>query len=524
MSIDEIVEKVISEILKQVEQDKTKPQSFYILSPAVRDKKGEFKDLFDNLQSKGYQKVIIDGKEKNLSDDINLIKTNKHKIDVSIDRLIATNKDLKQTNYFNSFKSRLRMAVEQSLKLSDGLVIIKTDYKEHLYSEKFSCPICNLSLPEIEPRMFSFNSPLGACENCRGIGTIFAVDRNLILNKNLSILEGGILPFNKLFFHETWYVRLIKQVCEEEGIDMNKQISGLTEKQINTILKGTNKTYRVEGLNRFGHATAITEKFPGIIAELERRYVETQGDYSAMEIQKYMREETCQKCLGLRLKPEILSITIEDNNIAQISDRPIDNLTSYFKEKLESFLSIYEKQVAKSIIKEILTRLNFLNSVGLSYLTISRRAGTLSGGELQRIRLASQIGSGLTGVLYVLDEPSIGLHPRDVASLIVTLKNLRDLGNSLIVVEHDRETMEASDYLVELGEKAGKDGGKIIFNGQLSEIKKSKISLTGKYLNGKRLMQITGGKTSPLQTNHGELILTGITHNNLKNINIKIPL
>src|SRR3989339_962274 len=311
MSIDEIVEKVISEILKQVEQDKTKPQSFYILSPAVRDKKGEFKDLFDNLQSKGYQKVIIDGKEKNLSDDINLIKTNKHKIDVSIDRLIATNKDLKQTNYFNSFKSRLRMAVEQSLKLSDGLVIIKTDYKEHLYSEKFSCPICNLSLPEIEPRMFSFNSPLGACENCRGIGTIFAVDRDLILNKNLSILEGGILPFNKLFFHETWYVRLIKQVCEEEGVDLNKPIDQLTNKQIETLLKGTDKVYRVNGTNRYGRPTVIYEKFTGILNELEKRYFNSSGDSSAYEIQKYMKEEICPSCNGARLKPEILSITID---------------------------------------------------------------------------------------------------------------------------------------------------------------------------------------------------------------------
>ena len=524
MSVDEIAEKIVDEILKQIQNDKTKPLQFIILSPVIRDKKGEFKDLFDNLQSKGYQKVIIDGKEKNLSDDINLIKTNKHKINVSIDRLIATNKDLKQTNYFNSFKSRLRMAVEQSLKLSDGLVIIKTDYKEHLYSEKFSCPICNLSLPEIEPRMFSFNSPLGACENCRGIGTIFAVDRDLILNKNLSLLEGGILPFNKLFFHETWYVRLIKQVCLEEKINTNLPISQLTNKEVDILLKGTGKIYRVEGVNRFGRATTITEKFSGIIAELEHRYLETQGDYSAMEIQKYMREETCPKCLGFRLKPEILAITVDKKNITNISDQSINNLTNYFREKLDVILSVYEKQIAKSIIKEILTRLNFLNSVGLSYLTVSRRAGTLSGGELQRIRLASQIGSGLTGVLYVLDEPSIGLHPKDVAALITTLKNLRDLGNSLIVVEHDRETMESADYLVELGEKAGKNGGKIIFRGNLLEMKQSKNSLTGQYLTGKKIINVRNKNFCSLQTNHGELIVSGITHNNLKNINVKIPL
>jgi len=524
MSVDEIVERVIKEIEDKIATDKIKPHKFFILSPIIRNKKGEFKDLFDNLRSKGLNQAIVDGKAFSLEDEIDLIKTNKHKIEAVMDTISFGHKEIKNNDLVKSLKSRLVNVVEQSLKLSDGLVIIQTGNKEHLYSEKFSCPICNLSLPEIEPRMFSFNSPLGACENCRGIGTIFAVDRDLILNKNLSLLEGGILPFNKLFFHETWYVRLIKQVCEEEGINMNEQINKLTNKQIDILLKGTNKIYRVEGVNRFGRATTITEKFTGIVNELERRYVETQGDYSGMEIQKYMREETCPKCLGLRLKPEILAITINKENITQISDKSIDHLTNYFKEKLETVLSVYENQIAKPIIKEILTRLNFLNSVGLSYLTISRRAGTLSGGELQRIRLASQIGSGLTGVLYVLDEPSIGLHSRDVASLIVTLKHLRDLGNSLIVVEHDRETMEEADYLVELGEKAGKNGGKIIFNGSLSEMKKTEKSLTGKYLTGEKSIQIKGGKTPPLQINHGELIFSGVTHNNLKNINIKIPL
>ncbi|MFA6017446.1 MAG: excinuclease ABC subunit UvrA [Patescibacteria group bacterium] len=524
MSVDEIVSRVIKEIEDKVLTDKTKPHKFFILSPIVRNKKGEFKDLFDNLRSKGLNQIIVDEKNFSLDDEIDLIKTNKHKIEAVMDTISFGHKEIKNNELIKNLRSRLVSVIEQSLKLSDGLVIVKTDKKEHLYSEKFSCPICNISLPEIEPRMFSFNSPLGACENCRGIGTIFAVDRNLILNKNLSILEGGILPFNKLFFHETWYVRLIKQVCEEERIDMNKPISQLSDKQIDTLLKGTNKIYRVEGVNRFGRATTITEKFFGIINELERRYIETIGDYSAMEIQKYMREETCPKCLGQRLKPEILSITIDKKNITQISDQSIDNLTGYFQQKLDAILSVYEKQIAKPIIKEILTRINFLNSVGLSYLTISRRAGTLSGGELQRIRLASQIGSGLTGVLYVLDEPSIGLHPKDVASLITTLKNLRDLGNSLIVVEHDRETMESADYLVELGEKAGKNGGKIIFSGNLEEMRKSKSSLTGQYLTGEKSIKIKGGKIPPLHTNHGELIFSGITHNNLKNINIKIPL
>ncbi len=524
MSVDEIVEKVFIEILKQVQDDKTKPKQFMIVSPIVRDKKGEFKELFDNLRSKGLNQIIIDGKAFNLDSEIDLIKSNKHNIEAIMDTISFGYREMKNNILQANLRSRLASSIEQSLNLSNGLMILKAGKNNFLFSEKFSCPVCNLSLPEIEPRMFSFNSPLGACENCRGIGTIFAVDRNLIFNKNLSILEGGILPFNKLFFHETWYVRLIKKVCEEEGIDMNIQISQLTSKQLETLFYGTNKVYRVNGINRYGQPTTITEKFTGIMDELERKYIESQGDYAAMEIKKYMREETCQKCNGQRLKPEILSITINKNNITQISDQSIDHLTDYFKEKLESFLSVFERQIAKPIIKEILTRMNFLNNVGLSYLAISRRAGTLSGGELQRIRLASQIGSGLTGVLYVLDEPSIGLHPRDVASLITTLKNLRDLGNSLIVVEHDRETMESSDYLIELGEKAGKDGGKITFSGNLSEMKKSKTSLTGQYLTGKKIIKAGSSHMRSIQINHGYLIFSGITHNNLKNINIKIPL
>jgi len=524
MSVDEIVSRVMKEIENKTLVDKIKPHKFLIISPIVRNKKGEFRDLFDNLRSKGLTQIIVDGKTFSLDEEIDLIKTNKHRIETIIDTISFGHKEMKNKIFVETLRSRLVTAIEQSLKLSDGLVIIKSGETEHLYSETFSCPICNISLPEIEPRMFSFNSPLGACENCRGLGTIFAVDRDLILNKNLSLLEGGILPFNKLFFHETWYVRLIKQVCLEEGINMNIQINKLTNKQIDILLKGTNKIYRVDGVNRFGRATTISEKFTGIIAELERRYIETQGDYSAMEIQKYMREETCPKCQGLRLKPEILAITIDKKNITQISDLSIDHLTDYFKEKLELILSPYENQIAKPITKEILTRLNFLNSVGLSYLTISRRSGTLSGGELQRIRLASQIGSGLTGVLYVLDEPSIGLHPKDVSALILTLKNLRDLGNSLIVVEHDRETIEAADYLVELGEKAGKNGGKIIFSGKISEMKKTKASLTGQYLNGEKSISIRNKNICSLKKNHGELIFSGITHNNLKNINVRIPL
>lgn len=521
MSAQEIVDKIAQEIINYVNKDKIKPLEFSVLSPVVRSKKGEFKDLFDNLRSKGFNNIRIDGKNKKLDEEINLIKTNKHNIEVIIDGFSLSFKQAKDPVFLSNLKTRLTTAAEQSLNLSDGLVIIKFFDEDHLFSERFSCPIDNISLPELEPRMFSFNSPLGACEKCKGIGTIYAVDQGSILNKKLSILEGGILPFNKFFFHETWYMRLIKQVAEDEGIDMNMPLGQLSNDQIKILLYGTDKVYRVPGVNRFGKQTIIYEKFSGIVAELERRYYESNSDYGAYEIQKYMKEETCSKCSGKKLKPEIMSVTVDKKNIAVISDFPIDNLKNYFEKELFNKLNDYEKEIAKPIIKEILTRCSFLNNVGLSYLTISRTAKTLSGGELQRIRLASQIGTGLTGVLYVLDEPSIGLHPKDVSSLINTLRRLRDLGNSLIIVEHDWETIEAGDYLIELGPYAGKHGGKVIFTGTLSEIKKKNSSLTGQFMSGKRKIRMIKHETVKHQ---GEIIIKGAGEHNLKNINVKIPL
>ena len=521
MSVDEIIDQILKQVQDKVQGDKVKPHQFVILSPVVRSKKGEFKDLFDNLSAKGFSKIRVDGKEKNTSEEINLIKTNKHDIEVIVDSFSFNLKQSRDKVFMSNFRSRLTTTIEQSLNLSDGLVVVDFGKESHLYSEKFSCPIDNISLSELEPRMFSFNSPLGACEQCKGIGTIFAVDKNLILNKNLSILEGGILPFNRFFFHETWYMRLIKQMAEEEGIDLNLQINKYSNRQINILLYGTDKVYRVPGTNRFGKSTVIYEKFSGIISELERRYFESTGDYSSFEIQKYMKEETCPKCRGDKLKPEILSVTIDKKNIAQLSTYSIDFLTNYFQTVLPPTLSLYEKQIAKPIVKEIISRLNFLNNVGLSYLSVGRTAKTLSGGELQRIRLASQIGTGLTGVLYVLDEPSIGLHPKDVFSLITTLKKLRDLGNSLIVVEHDWETIESGDYLIELGPNAGKHGGKVVFSGTLSEIKKNSSSLTGQFLSGRKKIELRQKK---LNKNNGEIIIRGAKEHNLKDITIRLPL
>lgn len=541
LSLDEIIKKVTNEIVKHVQDNKLKPHQFFIFSPVVRQRKGEFKDLFNNLLSKGFNSIRIDGKETSLNDDINLIKTNKHTIDVITDKISITFKDIKNEVYISTLRSRLTTTIEQSLNLSDGLVILacpesirqahdKSDpgraslakiTNEYLYSEKFSCPNCNISLPEIEPRMFSFNSPLGACELCKGIGSLYKIDTKAILNNKLSINEGGILPFNKIFFQETWYTRLLKQVSNEESVDLDLPIEKLTKVQLNLLLNGTGKVYRVPGTNRYGKQTVIYEEFNGIVAELEKRYFDPNSNFSHMEIGKYMKEEICTKCKGKKLKDEILAITIDGINISDMSDESIANFFKYIDTNLKSKLNTYEQQIAKPILKEINVRLNFLSNVGLSYLTISRLAKTLSGGELQRIRLASQIGTGLTGVLYVLDEPSIGLHPKDVTALVNSLKNLRDLGNTLIIVEHDRETIEAADYSIELGPYAGKHGGKVIFHGTVKEMIKNKQSLTGKYLTGSKKIASFNKK---LNENLGRIILSGANQFNLKNIKVNIPL
>jgi len=519
LTVDEITDRLVLQIEKEVGRDKVIPHKFYVYSPVVRDKKGEFKSLFENLKSKGFSQVKVDNNIYNLDQEIDLIKTNKHSVYVLVKYLSETYKNFKKEDYRKALGLELKSIVEQCLALSDGLLILNSRNKDSLYSEKFSCPNCNLSIPEIEPRMFSFNSPLGACKKCHGIGTIFQVDPELIINKNLSVNEGGILPFNKLFFHETWFIRVLKTALIEEGINLEKPLGELNKKQLEILLHGTGKVYQVFGKNRFGRQTVIYEKFNGIIDELERRYFENQQGYP--EIDKYIREVVCPSCHGYRLTTEILSITVNGLNIWEISQFSVDKLLIYFEKEFRLQLNSYEAQISKPIIKEMLTRLIFLKNVGLSYLSIDRTARSLAGGELQRIRLASQIGTGLTGVLYVLDEPSIGLHARDVNALINTLKKLRDLGNSVIVVEHDWETIEAADHLIELGPKAGKNGGAIVYQGNVNQMKKNSKSLTGSYLSGRRTINF---KPRALNKNQGRLILTNIAENNLKKINFDIPL
>lgn len=520
LSVDEIVTRILDAVRSTVTSDKIRPHKFSLRSPIVRDRKGEFHELFQNLQSKGFTQVLVDGKDVPVDSDIELIKTNKHTIEVVIDKLSATHKEINDEVFSANLRSRITASVEQATNLSSGLVILALESGEtHLYSEKFSCPQCNLSLPEVEPRMFSFNSPLGACPECKGIGTVYRVDPDLILNPNLSINEGGMQPYPKFFFQSTWYMRLIGTVLQQEHINPNIPIKNLSAEQIHILLHGTGKTYLVPGQNRFGKDTTIEETWHGLAADLQRRYFDTES--SSGDIERYMREETCTVCRGKRLKKEVLAITIDGNSISDVSDWSITHLMTFLSERLPAILNEYETQIATPIIREIRTRLAFLRNVGLAYLTISRAAKTLSGGELQRIRLASQIGTGLTGVLYVLDEPSIGLHPRDVSALIQTLHNLKNLGNTLIVVEHDAETMESADFLVELGPEAGRGGGKITFAGTLDEMKRHDGSITGKYLSGRRVIPQT--EREPV-TNRGTIILREAKGHNLKNVTVKFPL
>jgi excinuclease ABC subunit A len=508
-----------------------------ILSPVVRDKKGEFSTLFDNLKAKGYSKVRVDKIVKNVSEDFYLIKTNKHSIEAQIDRLSLSSTDLKNEVFKQNLKSRLFDSIEQSLNLSEGLVNVSfvldkslempeypKDFEDHLYSERFACPKDNISIPEIEPRTFSFNSPHGACPACSGIGTILKVEPNFIISSEISITEGAILPFANIFENDTWYSRLILRMCEVHGINPKIPLKKLDEKQMLKILYGTgNQEYTVYGTNRQGTMTQIYEKFPGVIAELEKRHNETDSDWIRAEIEKYMRETICPSCNGTRLKPEALGVIINKLSISDVVNFSITDALSWIRNlKTASILSEREKRIGELILKEIENRLEFLLSVGLEYLNLSRSAGSLSGGEAQRIRLASQIGSGLTGVLYVLDEPTIGLHAKDNSKLIETLKRMVDIGNTVIVVEHDADMIKSADHVIDFGPGAGKFGGKVVAQNTPDKLINDPESITGKYVSGKQKIIIP--VNSKLIEYKGELKFFGCSQFNLKKINVSLPL
>ncbi|MBI2330153.1 excinuclease ABC subunit UvrA [Candidatus Daviesbacteria bacterium] len=526
MSVDQIAEK----IKNQESKVKSSGNRIMILAPVVKDRKGEYSSLLEDFRKKGFSKARIDGQIRDLADDLVLIKTNKHTIDLLIDRLVLDNKSIHEQNIY----SRLSQSIETALKFGEGSVIISDvldaslefpqnpkKMQDHLYSERFACPVDNISLSEIEPRLLSFNSPHGACPTCSGLGTLLEIDETAILNPILSIAEGGILPWSKLATSDTWFTRLIEAVGKEHGFDLNVRLGNLSDKNKKILLYGAGaEEFKVSGRNRQGKWTHFYSKFEGLIANLKQRYHESESDFVKAEIEKYMFKEVCPRCKGARLKDEALAITINELNIAEVTSQSITQALDWIK---NIKLSNRESQIAEPILKEIIARLKFLVDVGLDYLTLDRAAMTLAGGESQRIRLASQIGSGLSGVLYVLDEPSIGLHQRDNSRLIETLKRLRDLGNTVIVNEHDAETMEASDLLIEIGPGAGEHGGQIVAIGTPDEIKKNPVSLTGQYLSGKTRVKIDGAlkrETDDL----GTLKIIGASEHNLKNINVSFPL
>ncbi len=537
-TLDQIVDQTMNLIETTAKTDKK--AWFLVLSPMVVARKGEFSQLFDNLKSKGYRQVRIDGFVHDLSEDLVLIKTNKHTIEAVTDRIAISADSLKGQPSKSELKNRLADSIQQALNLSEGMVILAhvqdkeftmptnpKKFEDHLFSERFACPVDNISLPEIEPRSFSFNSPQGACPTCTGLGKILKAEPELIFSEELSIMEGGILPFSNMFEHETWYGRVIKKMCEENSIDMHKAIKDLSEKEKDILLNGTgDRKYHVYGTNRFGRETYIWQDFHGFVAELERRYAESESDWVKEEIKKYMREKLCPECNGLRLKKEALSITIGGLSIAQVTEMSIVKALEWITSlTYVDEINGREKEISRLIIKETQGRLKFLLSVGLEYLTLNRVAGSLSGGEAQRIRLASQIGSGLTGVLYVLDEPTIGLHPRDDQKLIDTLKNLRDLGNTVVVVEHDAAMMKQSDWIADFGPGAGKHGGEVIATGTPEEIEKNAKSITGKYLSGKKKVELPSQISNlKLQGETSKLKIYGADQYNLKNIDVEFPL
>ena len=481
-----------------------------IYSPVVHHEKGTHKELFENLRKDGYIRVRVNGENYDLSEEIVLEKNKADDIDVVIDRIV-----LKEDS-----RTRLSEAVESATKLSNGKVVVEIlgdNKKEIVFSENFACPYCEFSLPEIEPRLFSFNAPFGACPECKGLGIKLSIDENLVIpDKGLSINEGCIRTLSD--DQEGIYYKKLECVCKHYKIDMDKPFKKLTQKQRDIILYGSPDIIKFNYKTKSGNIINNRDFYEGIINNLERRYMETSSTWIREWLENYMIEHTCDCCHGARLQDSVLAVKINNKSIYEVTCMSIKELVEFFKDLK---LSEEKMKIADLVIKEIRSRLEFLKNVGLEYLTLARSAATLSGGEAQRIRLATQIGSKLTGVLYVLDEPSIGLHQRDNERLINSLLEMRDLGNTLIVVEHDTDTMLAADMLVDIGPGAGDQGGMIMAQGSPEEVMKSDKSITGKYLSGK--LKIDVPKTRR-KGNKKYITILGAEENNLKNIDVKIPL
>ena len=498
------IEEMTNRVLQLEENTK-----IMVMSPVIKGEKGTQADLFDNLRKEGYVRVNVDGELRDLSEDIILEKNKKHNISVVIDRLVIK----------EGIRGRLFSSLETASNLSHGKVVIDVVGGEDIVlSEKFACPYCDYSLDELEPRIFSFNAPYGACLQCKGLGVQYKLDLDLIIpDKNLSINEGGIAPINIDESSNIIYTQL-SAVSKKYDIDLDAKIKDIPKEKMDIILYGSPDMLDFNYVSKNGNTRNTRDYFEGIITNLERRYIETKSTWIREWIERYMNEVECPMCHGTRLNSNVLSVLIDKKNIYEVTELSILEL----KEFINSLkLNNEQKEISDIIIKEINSRLDFLINVGLDYLTLNRAAGTLSGGESQRIRLATQIGSRLTGVLYVLDEPSIGLHQRDNQRLINSLLEMRDLGNSLIVVEHDTDTMLAADYLVDIGPGAGDNGGQVIAAGTPEEVMKNKNSLTGKYLTGELKIEVPKKRR---KGNKKYLEIKGAKENNLKNINVKIPL
>ncbi len=528
--INQIYKAVVELATSHITYHKQKGTRIMILAPIVKNQKGEFTELFPNLYKQGISQVRVDGKILSTQSTLSLFKNNRHNIEAVIDKLII-GQIRGETEYE---KQRLIDSIEQSIKIADGecIISIVNDpslsfpenpelMEDHLFSQKLACPICNISIPEIEPRYFSFNAPDGACPECTGLGQKMVLDTESIISPSLTLFEGGIIPLASQFETRTWLAKLIVEAMASIEFLPTTPLFQMTDKQRNILFQGTgNKIFSVKGVNRHGKNVIWKSKYEGLAREFERRYTETSSDALKEEIEKYLIKKTCPVCLGSRLKPEVLAVHIDGKSISEVTAMSIENNVSFFN-NLDKKLTSTEQQISEPILKEIIDRLGFLVSVGLDYLTLGRESGTLSGGELQRIRLASQIGSRLTGILYVLDEPTIGLHQRDNAKLIKTLQELVSLGNSLVVVEHDQQTMEAADHLVEFGPHAGELGGQITFQGTIDEMKKSGC-ITGKYISGTNKIIANKPKNPP--DSNGSIRLSGCSHHNLKNIDVEFPL
>lgn len=502
-TVDQIVDSVMAL------GDRTKLQ---VLAPVIRGKKGTHEKVIDSIKRSGFVRARIDGSIYELTEEeVKLEKNIKHNIEAVVDRIVIK----------DGIEGRLSDSIETALKLADGLVVMDIiDGEDILYSEKFACHQCGMSIDELAPRLFSFNSPFGKCDNCDGLGTLMEIDENLVIpNKDLSILEGAIATWGDgRLKDDSWTFSILRALSEEYDIDLSRPVKELSRKALDLILYGTNGkklnvTYTKEGVTSQYHYA-----YDGEINSLKRRYRETNSDYIKNEIEQYMSDNPCPKCKGARLKKEALAVRVGDKNINEFTKLSI-------KDELEYISSIEfsekDKIISDQIIKEIKSRLQFLIDVGLDYLNLSRKSGTLSGGESQRIRLATQIGSALMGVLYILDEPSIGLHQRDNDKLIGTLKNLRDVGNTVIVVEHDEDTMREADFIVDIGPRAGEHGGEIVAAGTLDEIKNTKESITGQYLLGEKKIEVP---TERRKGNGNFIKVRGAKENNLKNVSVDIPL